>query len=356
MSMVSRPENQSASAARVGAGAVAEQAGERWLRMRRAWQLLRSYATFVLLIVLCVIFSLATPNFLTSQNLTDLLVTQSVIGCIAFAALLPLIVGEFDLSLGYLVGAITMLGAYVASGGGSYNGKGPGAGAVEVIAVMVGAGVVVGLVNGILTVYFKISSFISTLGVGIFLSGLALAMSGGQVLFAGIPTFVSNIGRNHLGGVAISVWLTLALGLLLLYVLEHTPLGRQLYAIGGSERVAFLAGVPTRRLKVLAFVLAGVLVSIGAIFELGSAGAANPSFGPDLLLPAYAAAFLGVTTYKLGYYNVVGTIIAILVLAVGFNGLSLLGVPFWGQPLFNGAVLLVAVIAARAEARHVRVG
>lgn len=325
-------------------------------RVAQIWRVVRTYATVVLLIVLCVVFSFASPSFLTTQNWTNLLVTQSVIGCVAFAALFPLIVGEFDLSLGYMVGFITMLGAYVASGAGSYNATGKSGSALAVVGVMLGTGLVVGLINGLLTVYFKISSFISTLGVGIFLSGLALALSGGQVLFAGIPNFVTTIGRDHVAGVAISVWLVVLLGAILLYVFEHTPLGRQWYAVGGSEKVSFLAGIHTKRLKVLAFVMAGLVVAIGAIFELGSAGAANPTFGPDLLLPAYAAAFLGVTTYRLGYYNVLGTIVAILVLAVGFNGLSLLGVPFWGQPLFNGAVLLVAVLVARAEARHVRVG
>jgi ribose transport system permease protein len=116
-----------------------------------------------------------------------------------------------------------------------------------------------------------------------------------------------------------------------------------------------LAGIPTKRLRVLSFVIAGLLVGAAAIFELGSSGAANPTFGPEVLLPGYAAVFLGVTTYKPGYYNFVGTIVAIVVLAVGFNGLSLLGVPFWAQPLFNGGVLLVAVLLARSEARHVKV-
>ena len=95
-------------------------------------------------------------------------------------------------------------------------------------------------------------------------------------------------------------------------------------------------------------------MAIGAVFDLGQSGAANPGFGPDLLLPAYAAAFLGVTSYRPGYYNIPGAIVAILLLAVGFNGLNLLGAPFWVQPIFNGAVLIIAVVTARAEARHIK--
>jgi ribose transport system permease protein len=155
-------------------------------------------------------------------------------------------------------------------------------------------------------------------------------------------------------GLGVSVWLTVVLALIMFFVLEHTPFGRRLYAIGGSERVAFLAGVPTERMKITAFAVAGLLVGVGSIFALGQTGAGNPSFGPELLLPAYAAAFLSVTTYRPGYYNVPGIVVAIILLAVGFNGLSLLGAPFWAQPIFNGAVLLLAVVTARAESRHTK--
>ena len=93
---------------------------------------------------------------------------------------------------------------------------------------------------------------------------------------------------------------------------------------------------------------------VTAIFALGQNGAANAGFGPELLLPAYAAAFLGVTTYRPGYYNIPGAVIAILLMAVGFNGLNLLGAPFWVQPIFNGTVLVVAVICARAESRQTK--
>jgi ribose transport system permease protein len=244
-----------------------------------------------------------------------------------------------------MIGFITMFGAFLG---------GHGFGNTSVILAMLLAGVLAGLVNGVLTVGFKISSFIATLGTGILLSGFALALSGGQVLFEGIPPTIVAIGQGHFLGLGITVWLTLIMAVLLLYILEQTPFGRKLYATGGSERVAFLAGIRTGLLKIAAFGIAGLLVAIGAIFALGQNGAANAGFGPDLLLPAYAAAFLGVTAYRPGYYNVPGAVIAILLMAVGFNGLNLLGSPFWGQPIFNGAVLVIAVICARAESRQVK--
>jgi ribose transport system permease protein len=258
---------------------------------------------------------------------------------------MPLVVGEFDLSIGNMLGFLTMLGAFL--GGQGYDAR-------VVIPVMILGGVAAGVINGFLTVYFQISSFIATLGTGILLSGFTMGLSGGQVLFDGIPPIVLSIGQGHFLGLGITVWLTGVLAIVLVYVLEQTPFGRKLYAIGGSERVAFLAGIRTGLLKILAFGIAGLLVGIGAIFALGQNGAANAGFGPDLLLPAYAAAFLGVTTYRPGYYNIPGAVIAIILMAVGFNGLNLLGAPFWVEPIFNGGVLIIAVICARAESRHVK--
>jgi ribose transport system permease protein len=303
------------------------------------------YATVVLLLLLIVVFALITSRFLSVRNWQNLLVVQAVVCCTAFAAIMPLVVGEFDLSIGNMLGFLTMLGAFL--GGQGYDAR-------VVIPVMILGGVAAGVINGFLTVYFQISSFIATLGTGILLSGFTMGLSGGQVLFDGIPAIILSIGQGHFLGLGITVWLTGVLAIVLVYVLEQTPFGRKLYAIGGSERVAFLAGIRTGLLKILAFGIAGLLVGIGAIFALGQNGAASAGFGPDLLLPAYAAAFLGVTTYRPGYYNIPGAVIAIILMAVGFNGLNLLGAPFWVEPIFNGGVLIIAVICARAESRHVK--
>lgn len=308
---------------------------------------LRNYGTVILLVTLIVIFWASSPSFMTLRNIQNVLIVQTITGMMTLGVMFPLIVGEFDLSVGYLVGFLAVLGAWL---------SGKGAGAAVVIPTMIIVGAVVGLINGILAQVAKISSFIATLGVGIVLEGLTQGTSGGKVLFNNIPKAVSEIGGGYAGPLSISVWLTLAFAIVLFYILEHTPVGRSWYAVGGSERVAFLAGLRTGALKIAAFTISGLMVGVASVFALGQSGSANPGFGPDLLLPAYAAAFLGVTTYRAGYYNVVGSVVGILLLAVGFNGLSLLGVPFWVQPIFNGGVLLVAVMVARAEARRVKVG
>jgi ribose transport system permease protein len=239
------------------------------------------------------------------------------------------------------------LGAYLA---------GKGHSATFVIVAMLLAGTLIGFINGLLIQKVGISSFIATLGIGIALQGFTQGTSGGQVLFSNIPKIVTQIGGSYAGPLAIAVWVAIGIAAILFYVLEMTPIGRSWYAVGGSERVSFLAGLRTSRLKILAFTLCGFFVAIAGILALGQSGSGNPGFGPELMLPSYAAAFLGVTTYRAGRYNVVGSVMGILLLAVGFNGLSLLGVPFWFQPIFNGFILLLAVFIARSEARKVKVG
>lgn len=327
--------------------APAGKSGARQAALKTAMAGGRNFGSVLLLVALIVTFSLTADSFMTLRNVQNVLIQQAIIAMLTFGVMFPLIVAEFDLSVGYMIGFVAVLGAYL---------SGHGYGAAVVIPVMVIAGALIGLINGLLTVRVGISSFIATLGVGIMLQGGSQGVSGGKVLFSNIPPAVTKIGNGYAGVLAIAVWIALALAVVLFYILERTPIGRSWYAVGGSERVAFLAGLHTNRLKIAAFTLSGLFVGIGAVIALGQSGGANPGYGPDLMLPAYAAAFLGVTTYRAGRYNVVGSVVGILLLAVGFNGLSLLGVPFWVQPIFNGGVLLLAVIIARAEARKVKVG
>jgi ribose transport system permease protein len=311
---------------------------------RVAGTIVGDFGTVLLLAVLFIVFALTSQYFLTVANLQNVLLTQTLIGCMALGVMFPLIIGEFDLSVGYMLGFVAMVGAYL---------SGQGWTAPAIIPVMLAVGVLGGLINGLFSEKLHISSFIATLGTGIVLNGLTDGLSGGRVLSSNIPHVVQRIGNGYAAGLAISVWITLGLAVLLFYLLEHTPLGRSLYAIGGSQTVSFLAGLRTGWLKIAAFVFSGLMVGIGAVFALGQNGSASPGFGAELLLPAYAAAFLGVTTYRGGRYNVVGTVVGLLLLGIGFNGLSLYGVPFWVQPVFNGGVLLIAVLVARSERRHV---
>jgi ribose transport system permease protein len=292
--------------------------------------------------VLFITFSFLQPHtFLTKSNLQSLLLSQAVASLVALAVLVPVVVGEFDLSVGYVVGFACVVMA--ALGGESHL---PG-----IVTLLLGLliGIAIGVCNGLLVAKFKINSLIATLGVGLAVSGLSVGASGSQVLSTDIPSLFATLARTSFIGLGIPVWIVIALAVVLYWLFVFTPVGVKMYATGGSERVARLAGVRTTVLKVGAFAAAGLIAAFAGGIQLGLSGAAIPTFGSSLLLPAFAAVFLGSTTVRPGHFNVGGTLIAILLLAVGFSGLSLEGVPFWTQPVFDGVVLIIGVLLSRSE-------
>jgi ribose transport system permease protein len=130
--------------------------------------------------------------------------------------------------------------------------------------------------------------------------------------------------------------------------MENTPVGRQVYATGGNEAAAVLAGVNTRLVRVLALVCCGTIASLVGVLLASRLGTGDPTIGPSYLLPAFSAVFLGSTQFKAGRFNVWGTVVAVYVLAVGVTGLQLAGAPVWIPQFFNGAALLLAVALAKA--------
>jgi ribose transport system permease protein len=174
-----------------------------------------------------------------------------------------------------------------------------------------------------------------------------VGVSGGQILSTGIPPFITGLARTQILGFGAAAWIVLAIAAIMYVVLTKTPVGRKLYATGGSEQVARMVGIRVRLMKTMVFVIAGLLAALAGVLQLGLSGAANPSFGSNLLLPAFAAVFLGSTTVRPGFFNVWGTMLAIVLLAVGFSGLSLAGAPFWVEPVFDGVALIVGVLLSR---------
>lgn len=300
-----------------------------------------------ILVATIAVFSILEPTtFATRGNFTSILQQQSVLACLALGLLFPIAVGEFDVSLGYIVGftaveADALVEKSHLSGG-------------LAVALTLLTGVAIGTISGILVTRFSVHSLIATLGVGFAVNSLTIGVSGSQTLFSGVPPFLERIANSTpVFQIAGAVWVVFGLALILNFVLQHTPYGRKIYAVGGSERVARLAGIRTKAIKTSAFGIAGGLAALAGVLQLAETGGANPAYGIPLLLPAFAAVFLGATAIRPGYFNVWGTLIAILLLAVGFSGLNLRGVPFWVEPMFDGLILLCAVLLAREEARSI---
>jgi ribose transport system permease protein len=281
-------------------------------------------------------FSASLPNkFPTSGNLQDILTSQPPGIFIAYAAVLVLVVGEFDLSIGATLGLSQYIVLkFITHYGLSWQ---------AAIVASIGVGAFIGAANAVAVVALGINSFIATIGVATILGGvLQWISSGNEPIFGGAPhSFTALAQTKHV--VVLPVYYALVASLLLWVFLEYTVIGRQMRATGANRAAARLSGIHTGRARVIAFVAAGVLAAIGGILVTAQVGAADASSGPAYLLPAYAAAFLGATAIRPGFFNVWGTLIAIFLVAIGITGLQLEGAESWVTPVFNGGVLLLAV-------------
>ena len=294
-------------------------------------------AIFVLFIVL---FSIAEPTmFPTYRTVVTLLRTESVAAILALALIFPLIVGQFDLS----VGAVLGLGAILVTGLPSQQGL-P---LVPSLAIAVLACGAIGLINGLLVAKVGINALVATLGTSVITTGGVLWYTRGNVFYTDIPRELPQLAQASVLGVPLPAVFLLVVALLSWYVLEKTPAGRYLYAVGGSSEAAALSGINVSRWTVLSFVISGLLAGFAGVLQSAQLGSGNPNVGPPFLLPAFAAAFLGATAIRVGTFNVWGTVLAVFTVAVGITGLQLMGVEFFVAPIFQGVALLVAVSATR---------
>lgn len=294
----------------------------------------------VILLIFIVVFSALRPDtFFTSANLTTTLALQAVLAILCLSLLLPLIVGELDLSVAANLGLSVVLVTGLTSQDGWPL--------PIAIGVALGVSALIGLVNGVLIARVGVNAFVVTIAMSALVTGVIGGYTQGNVFYENIPQGLVDLGRGDLLGIPKPVVYAAVIAIALWYVLSSTPLGRYLYAIGGSKDAAALSGVPVKRLTVLAFVGAGLLAGVAGVVQAGILGSGNPTVGPPFLLPAYAAVFLGATAIQPGVFNVWGTVIAVLTVQVGTTGLVQLGAPFWIQPIFEGAALLIAVIVSR---------
>jgi len=298
------------------------------------------YALPFILVVFVVLFSALRPDtFATAANFRTILTQNSVLALLAIGAMLPLIAGQFDLSVGNVLG----LGTILVTGLTSKSGLPMG---VAVISALL-ACTFVGFVNGLLVARVGINAFVATLASGTLLGGLVLWYTNGSVIVDGIPSSLTDLGQSTVFGIPLAVVYVVVAALIVGYVLRMTPVGRYLYAVGGSPDAARLAGLDNRRLTMGAFVVSGLMAGIAGVVSAAQLGSGNPTNGISDLLPAFAACFLGSTAIRPGTFNTTGTICAVLTIATGTTGLELLGVPFYIEPVFSGSVLIVAAFATR---------
>jgi ribose transport system permease protein len=310
---------------------------ERRRRLPLSWLAPRKVGAIYIWIVIIVVFgSIAHGAFLNTSTVTTVLNQYAIAGLIALSAVIPLAAGVFDLSIGYtfgLAGAVTAELLYKTA-------------MPQAVCVLFGVltGVAVGLFNSLIVVGFRVDPIIGTLGSGFIIGAVTAGVDHNTVISQGVGgSFAHNWAGRSFANVTEPVIYMVALMLILGFAMEQTALGRRWYALGYDFETARLAGVRVRPLRVSALVLSAVVASIAGIAYLAEIGAHSPGDGPNYLLPAFSAVFLGATQIRDGRFNVWGTIIATMMLGTGAYGLLVSGSPPWTIDVFQGSALILAV-------------
>jgi ribose transport system permease protein len=305
-----------------------------------AW--LARYGTLASLAALLIVFSLARSDvFPTVDNLLNIMNQVSILGMMAFGLTVCLVMGLFDLS----IAAMATLGGYVAT---FLLVQYPDTISVP-LAVLISLAVAgaIGVFNGLIVSYLGISAFIATLATGSIITGAMLGISNSKTIITGIPDEFLVIGQGSVFGVSNPILIMLAIGVILWLLLEHTQLGRHLYAIGGSAEASRLSGIAVKRYAPIALAICAGCAGLGGLIAASVLGAGRPQgVGDTYLLNAFAAVFIGASSLRPGKFHIIGTFIGVMLIGVINNGLSVMGVPTYWQYIVQGVLLIIALFSA----------
>jgi simple sugar transport system permease protein len=315
----------------------------------------------LVLAALIVVFAVREPAFLNVDNLLSILQAVSIVALLGIGVTITLAAGGFDLSVGSVAATAQMAASYVLI---VWHG-----GAWSAVLACLALGVVAGLFNGLLITRLRVPDQLATLGTLFLLAGLQLIPTGGRSLATGtvlpdgtdatgsFPDLFLALGRSRLFDIVpLPVLLLLALTAVACFVMEATRWGRVIYAIGGNETAARLAGAPTARYRIAAYVASSTIAALGGVLIAARVGRGDVSAGHSLLLDAVAAALVGYAVWGAKRPNVLGTVVGAVFVGVLLNGLTMLNAPYYMQDFIKGVLLVFALaftfsVGSRSGAR-----
>jgi len=296
------------------------------------------------LIALVVVFSLASPNFMQTQNILAILQATSVNGVLAIAATLVIITGGIDLSVGTLMTFCAVIAGVLLT----FLGLPLPVGVLGAIL----AGTASGLVSGVVIAKLKVPPFIATLGMMLILKGLSLVISGTRPIYFNDTPGFTQISQGSLVGAVVpvlpipnGVLILFAVALLAAFVLGKTALGRYTFALGSNEEAVRLSGVNVDRWKIAVYAAAGSICGVAGLLIASRLNSAQPALGQGYELDAIAAVVIGGTSLSGGRGTVLGTLIGALIISVLANGLRILSVAQEWQTVVTGTIIILAVYA-----------
>jgi ribose transport system permease protein len=311
----------------------------------RVLHIMSHHGLLLIAIFLVILYAIVLPNtFLSIQTLRAIIGASVVVSFLALAEMLVISTNNYDLSVAYNLGLCHIVAIALLT---QFNVPWPLA-----VLITVGIATVVGLINGLLVEYAKIDSFIATLGLGTILYGLGAWYTNGAQIIGDLPVAFTDINDITIIGIPLPAIFAAILVIVLWIGFEFLPIGRQLYAIGGNRKAAELTGVTARPLVIGVFAVSGAIVGFAGVILAARLRVAQSAVGPEFLLPAFVGALLGSTTIRPGRVNALGTIVAVLVLAIGIAGLQQLGGGFYVEPIFQGTSLILSVGVAGYAARR----
>ena len=297
---------------------------------------------FASLILLVIVFSLASPNFMQTANILAILQATSVNGVLAIAATLVIITGGIDLSVGTLMTFCAVIAGVVLT----YWGMPLPLGILGAIL----AGAVCGAASGIFVAKLKIPPFIATLGMMLILKGLSLVISGTRPIYFNDTPGFSQISLGSVVGAVFpsvplpnGVLILFLVAIVISFILSKTALGRYTFALGSNEEAVRLSGVNTDRWKIAVYTLAGAICGVAGLLIASRLNSAQPALGQGYELDAIAAVVIGGTSLSGGRGTVLGTLIGALIMSVLLNGLRILSVAQEWQTVVTGSIIILAV-------------
>lgn len=298
-------------------------------------QYLGSLGLLIVIVAFCVVLSFLSPVFLSKMNLINLLMQSTILVTLALGVTFVIMTGGIDLS----VGGVMAVSSAVGLGAIVYD----GVPVIVGVLIMILIGAAFGFVNGFLVTKFGVPPLIVTLATMGIARGIVLIYTNSANVNP-VPDSFITLATGRLFSIPYLIIVVAILAIIAHVVLKHSVFGRSVYASGGNELAARLAGIKTKTVITLTYVIAGVMASIGGLFLTARLESAGPTAGLGIELTVIAAVVIGGTSLFGGQGNIIGTILGVILIALVSNAVNLLGVPPAWDQLVTGGVILVAAL------------
>lgn len=304
---------------------------------------LRVGALPFLLLLATLVFSIITETFLTLQNLMSVSRQSTYLIMVSMGQMIVLLTAGLDLSIGVVIAMCSVTSSFVMAA--LWSGVGPGWDAILLGSLAgLGASVAIGVVNGIGVAYLRVAPFVMTLAMSSIVFGLALTLTGGTPIYGMPDAFANTIGYGSFLGVPVSVWITVASVGCMYVMMNLTPMGRYLYAIGGNVRAAGLSGINTRVYIFFAYVISSITAGVAGLMLTARLESGESNIGFDYPLLSIAACAVGGVSLQGGVGRLSNVVLASFFIILVQNGMNLLRINSYLQMVAIGVLLIMAVI------------